>query len=251
MSLENGNGGMYMPVGPLNGGYGNGFGGDFGGGLFWIIVLFLFAMMGGWNGGFGGNGAGTTVINNDLQRGFDQQAMMTGINGINSAIASLAQGQCSGFAGVTAAVNQGFANAEVSNNARQMADMQQNFAAQTAVDSRLDTLAMSLQQCCCDNRAAVADLKYTIANESANNRLAVQNGVQAILDKMCQNEIENLKTQNANLQNQLNMASFNESQASQNNYLQNALTAQTQYFLSLYPPTAAAARNTATTTTAG
>lgn len=226
---ENGNG-MVMPVSPMGGGYGGD--GVWGGGIFWLIVIFVIAMAAGGNGfgGFGGNGG---VV--DMQRGFDQQATIGGINGVAAQIAALAQGQCSGFADVTAAVSNGFANAEIANNARQIANMQQQFNTQTAIDGRLDSLAMSLQQCCCDNRAATADLKYTIANEAAATR-------QAILDKMCQQEIDALKTQNANLQNQLNIASFNASQADQNNYLQNALTAQTQYFLSLYPPTASAAK---------
>ena len=62
------------------GGFG-GFGGD---GAWWLIILFLFVLSGnnGW-GGFGNGGMmpwmmGTNT-NNDVQRGFDQQALMTGI----------------------------------------------------------------------------------------------------------------------------------------------------------------------------
>lgn len=225
MSVTDNGNGMVMPVSPMSG---MGYGGDAwgGGGFFWLLVIFVIAMMGGngfGNGFFGGG-------NGEMQRGFDQQATIGGINSINSAIASLAQAQCSAFG-----------NAEISANNRQMANMQQIFNAQTAIDGRLDSMAMSQQQCCCENRAAVADLKYTIANEAAATR-------QAILDKLCQQEIDALKTQNANLQSQLNIASFNASQADQNNYLQNALTAQTQYFLSLYPPTAARSTNSQSTT---
>ena len=217
---ENGNG-MVMPVSPMGGmGYGDGAWG--GGGFFWLLVIFVIAMVGGNGFGFGGFGGG------NMQSGFDQQATMIGINGLNSAISSLAQGQCSGFANLTGAVSNGFLSAEVAANARQIADMQQVFNAQTAVDSRLDSLAMALQQCCCDNRAAVADLKNTITMEAANTR-------QSINDTLCQQEIDALKTANADLRNKLNIASFDASQNAQNNYLQNALTAQTQYFLSLYP----------------
>lgn len=237
MSVTDNGNGMVMPVSPM----GNmGYGGDAwgGGGFFWLLVIFVIAMMGGngFGNGFFGGGSG------EMQRGFDQQATIGGINGITASIASLAQGQCSGFADVVGAVNQGFSAAEIAANGRQMANMQQQFNTQTAIDNRLDSMAMAQQQCCCENRAAVADLKYTIANEAAATR-------QAILDKMCQQEIDALKTQNANLQNQLNMASFNASQLDQNNYLQNALTAQTQYFLSLYPPTAARNASATSSTT--
>ena len=234
MSVTDNGNSMVMPVSPMGGGYG--YGGDAwgGGGFFWLLVIFVIAMMGGngfGNGFFGGG-------NGEMQRGFDQQATIGGINSISASIASLAQGQCSGFADVVGAVNQGFSSAEIAANGRQIANMQQQFNTQTAIDGRLDTLAMNQQQCCCENRAAVADLKYTIANEAAATR-------QAILDRLCSQEIDALKAQNASLQNQLNVAAFNASQAEQNNYLQNALTAQTQYFLGLYPrPTTTTASTT-------
>lgn len=177
MSLvDNGNGNMVMPVSPL-GGYG-GVGNGFGDGLFWIIVLFLFAFMGNNFGGYGGNGG----TNADLQRGFDQQSVMGGFTNVNAGISALAQAQCNGFA-----------NAEIAANGRQMANMQQNFNALTALDGRLDTLAMNQQQCCCENRAAVADLKYTMANESAATRANTDAKVQAVMDKLCQLEMDGMR----------------------------------------------------------
>ena len=106
-----------------------------------------------------------------------------GFGGVNAAITSLAQGQCAGFA-----------NVESSAASRSMANLQQQYAMQTAIDGRLDSLAMSLQNCCCENRAAVADLKYTIANEGSSTRAAIASNTQAILDKLCQQEIDALKT---------------------------------------------------------
>lgn len=181
MSLTN-DGGMYMPVAPA--GYGNGFGG-FGDGSFWIIVLFLFALMGnGWGGAFGGNGTFPMMMNtnNDVQRGFDQQAIIGGIGGINAAITSLAQGQCAGFA-----------NVESSAASRSMANLQQQYAMQTAIDGRLDSLAMSLQNCCCENRAAVADLKYTMAQEGSATRANTDAKVQNVMDKLCQLEMDGMR----------------------------------------------------------
>ena len=184
-----------------NGNGGFGWGGD---GAWWLIVLFLFAFAGnnGFGGGFGGGGnmfypwmMGNTQ--NDVQRGFDQSAVMSGINGL------------------TAAVSNGFANAEVS-----------RCNAQTNVLQSMNGLAMSLQNCCCENRAGLADLKYTVATENCADRSAISDGIrdilaatqaqtQTILDKMCQQEIDALKTQNANLQTQINLANLRASQNDQ------------------------------------
>lgn len=195
MSLsENGNG-LVMPVGPM---YGNGSSNGFGwnDGSFWIIILFLFAFMGNGWGNWGGN-SGTTTINNDVQRGFDQQAVMSGLTGINSAVAS------------------GFAGAEIS-----------RCNAQANILQTLNDMAMAFQNCCCENRAQSADLKYTIATEACADRQAVTDALrdvtatmtaqtQTILDKMCQQEIDALKTQNANLQTQINLANLTQSQTDQ------------------------------------
>ena len=120
---------------------GMGFGGD---GAWWLILLFLFFMNGGWNNGYGGGGTDAYV-----QRGFDQNAVMNGITGLNNAVNAGFTGVqtqlCNGFAGV----QNGFAQAEIAANGRQMADMNQMFGLQSA-----------LQNCCCENRAATADLKY-------------------------------------------------------------------------------------------
>lgn len=206
---ENNGNGLIMPVAPM---YGNGSNGGFGwnDGSFWIIILFLFAFMGnGWNG-FGGGNAPVQQVNNDLQRGFDQQAVMGGINGL------------------TSAVSNGFASAEVSRTNAQANLMQ-----------TLNTMAMSLQNCCCENRAQSADLKYTIATEACADRAAVTDALrdviaqnnantQTILDKMCQQEIESLKTQNANLQTQLNLANLGQSQTAQTAQILADNAAQTQ-----------------------
>lgn len=195
MSLsENGNG-LVMPVSPMYGnGSTNGFG--WGDGSFWIIILFLFAFMGNGWGNWGGN-SGATQVNNDVQRGFDQQAVMSGLNGINAAVAN------------------GFAGAEIS-----------RCNAQANVLQTLNDMAMNMQNCCCENRAQAADLKYTIATEACADRQAVTDALrdviasntantQAILDKMCQQEIDALKTQNANLQTQINLANLTASQTDQ------------------------------------
>lgn len=205
MSLSdnmNGNG-MIMPVSPMASGYGNS--GFFGGeGAWWLIILFLFAFTNnGWGSGFGGN-SGVPYMQNDVQRGFDQSAVMSGISGINSALANAEVSRCNAQANVLQTLNN-------------------NAVAQTAA---MNTLAMSLQNCCCENRSGIADLKYAVATEACADRNALSQALsqvvaqnnantQAILDKMCQQELEALKTQNANLQTQLNMANLAASQTAQ------------------------------------
>lgn len=155
-----------------------------------------------------------------MQRGFDQSAVMNGINGINT-------GLCNGFAGVTQAVNNGFAQAEIAANSRQMADMNQNFALQSA-----------FQNCCCENRAGLADLKYTVATEACADRNAISTALrdvleannastQRILDTMCQDKIDAKNETIAMLRQQLQMAQLAASQNQQTAQILSDNAAQT------------------------
>lgn len=250
MALENENG-MVMPVQPMYGnGYGMnnggfGFGGD---GLWFLILFFLLAGNGGW-GGFGG-GFGNNIAadgaalypwmnqSNQINGGFRDQMLNTSINGIQQSITSgfgdVQNSLCAGFAGVNATVN-GAQNAIAQQMyGNQIADLERSFAAQTASTQGMNAIQSQLAQCCCDNRAATADLKYTVATENCADRTAAaQNtrdiidaqtrGTQAIIDKLCQLELDGVKNQlaqaqreNVGLQNQVNMAAFRESQANQN-----------------------------------
>ena len=258
MSLTEGNGGndMVMPVAPMYGGGGSGFGGWGGDNGWWIILLFLFAL-GGWGNGFGGGYGGgampyimSNTTNADVQRGFDQQSVMFGINGLQSGISGLStqlcnstadiqQSLCNGFAGVNTTVSSGFANAETAANARQMANMNQAFGAQTAMMQGFNSLGSQFADCCCENRLGLADLKYTVATENCADRTqAMQNtrdiidsqtrGTQAIIDKLCQLELDGVKAQVeakndriSELQTQLNMANLAASQTAQNALIQN------------------------------
>ena len=171
MSLTDNNG-MVMPVSPMygNGGYGSGFG--YGGdGLFWIIILFLFAAMNGNGfGGWGGNAGGVLPFmmnqsgQSEVQRVVDQQSVMTGISALSAAQAN------------------GFANAEIS-----------RCNGLYNLTSQLNNIAMNQQNCCCENRAAVADLKYTMAQEAAATRANTDAKVQNVMDKLCQLEMDGIK----------------------------------------------------------
>lgn len=181
----------YMPVMPANGG-------DFGAsGAWWLILLFLFMGFGNFGGGFGGNNA-AGFANADLQRGFDQNSIMGGINGIES---TLTNGQ--------------------------MADLNRSFDVQTSILQGFNGIQGQLAQCCCDNKTATLQTQAVVQNEGNLTRLAIQNQTQAILDKMCANEIEQLRTNNENLRQQLAMANLAASQ-----------TAQTQQIIAALAPTA-------------
>ena len=191
----------YMPVMPAN--YGGGMG-DFGNG-WWIILLFLFMGFGGGGFGFGNNNA-AGFVGADVQRGFDQSAVMGGMsniqNGITAGFGDLQTSLCGGFAGVNAAISNGFAQAEIGENARQMANMQQMFALQTSITGT----------------------QNIVQSEGASTRAAILEQTNAILDKLCQQEVEQLRAANVTLQNQLNMANLAASQTAQTQQIISALT---------------------------
>ena len=214
---------------------GNGFGG-FGGDGFWILILFI--LLGGWNGGFGGFGGGVDGglypwMNNsqNINNGFRDQMLGTQISGIQNSVTSgfgdVATALCGGFAGVNASIN-GAQNAIAQQlYGNQIADLERSFAAQTATTSGLTGIQSQLAQCCCENRAATADLKYTVATEACADRAALNDGVQKIMDKLCALELDGVKGQlaaaqreNVGLQNQLNMAEMRASQTAQNAFIQ-------------------------------
>ena len=231
MALNETETGMVMPVAPA---YNNGGGfGDFGGNGFWILLLFLLLGGNGWGNGFGG-GLGNDFYpwmnnSNQINSGFRDQMLGTQINGIQSAITS-------GFGDVQTALCSGFSQAEISANARQMADMNQAFAAQTAMSNGFSNIQSQLAQCCCDNRLATCQTQNIVQSEGAATRLAIQNQTQEILDKMCQQEIDTLKSQNLALQNQVNMQNLAASQTAQTAALIADNTAQTQYIVNRVAP---------------
>ena len=123
-------------------------------------------------------------------------------NGITAGFGDLQTSLCGGFAGVNAAISNGFAQAEIGENARQMSNMQQMFALQTQV----------------------GNVNNTVTSEGAATRAAILEQTNAILDKLCQQEVEQLRAANVNLQNQLNMANLAASQTAQTQQIIAALT---------------------------
>ena len=246
MALTDENGGgipatmLVSPSGGMNNGFG--FGND---GGWWIILLFI--LLGGWGNGFGGGyggfGGGINELypwmNNsqNINSGFRDQMLNDNITSIRDGVYGINNQLCSGFAGVNASIT-GAQNALAQQMyTNQIADMERSFAAQTASTAGMTAIQSQLAQCCCDNRAATADLKYTVATENCADRTAAaQNtrdiidaqtrGTQAILDKLCALELDGVKGQlaaaqreNIGLQNQLNMATMQASQTAQNAFI--------------------------------
>lgn len=211
MSLSDGAPMMTMPVAPANN-YGGGMG-MWGDNWIWIIVLFLF----GWGrNGFGngnGNGGGVMdgyVLTSDfasVERKLDSIS-----NGICDSTFALNNAITGGFATTTQALNSGFQTAELSRANQQAALMQQ-----------LNAMQMQAQECCCENRASIAQVRYDMATQVCDTRNTVQNATRdiidnqnqnsrAILDFLTQSKLQDLQTANQELRLQA-------SQAAQNNYL--------------------------------
>lgn len=224
MSLSDGTPMMTMPVTPANSGNGGGFGWG-GDGAWWIIILFLFVFCGWGNGGWGGNGnsgaADNYVLASDfatLQRQIDsaastlerksditQQGICDGFYAMNTTLLN-------GFAGVNQNMNNGFQNAELSRCNQQAALMAQ-----------LNAMQMQNQECCCENRAAIAQVRYDMATQACDTRNTVNTAARdiidnqnqnsrAILDFLTQSKMRDLESANQELRLQA-------SQAAQNNYL--------------------------------
>lgn len=173
-----------------DGGFGDGNG-------WWIILLFLFL---GWgNRGWGGGGSGAGDAGGDMLYPWMNQAQNTWM----------------GFSQVQQDLCSGFANAETAATARQMANMQQQFA-----------LSQQFADCCCENRLGLANLGADIAREACADRAAVSDGVrdilanqtasvQRILDQMCQDKIDAKNDEIAQLRQQVQMQNLAASQIAQ------------------------------------
>lgn len=219
---------MVMPVSPMygggNGGFGNGFGGD---SWAWIILLLLLGWgnngngNGGFGGGFGGSGIYPWMNQANLtSEGFQNQMLNDNITSIRDGVHQLSTQLCNCCGDMQMALANGFAGVEQGANARQIANMQTAFASQTANAQGFNNVG-----------SGIADLKYTVATENCADRTqamqntrdiidAQTNGTRAILDKLCQLELDGFKRENDNLRTQLNMATLRESQTAQNAFIQ-------------------------------
>ena len=231
LATNNGNGGFYpYPVYPMmssNGGGNGGFGWG-GDSAIWLIVLLalIWGNNGNGNGGFFGGGNnfddgyawlsnGQKEIMTNTNNGFDTLHLSNQLEGTRDGIYSLSNQLCNCCADMQQTVSNGFFNAEISNNNRQMANMNQLF-----------DLSRQFADCCCENRLGLANLTSTVISENCADREALSNGIrdivsnqtantQRILDQLCQDKIDAKNEKIADLERQLTMADLRASQIQQ------------------------------------
>lgn len=215
------------PVYPMMmGGYGNGFGG-YGSDFIWIILLI--ALFGGWgnngNGGFFGNNGfdngyawlsnGQKEIMQNTNNGFDTLHLSNQLDTVNSGIYSLSNQLCNCCADMNQTVSNGFYNAEISANNRQMANMNTAF-----------NLQSQLAQCCCDNKLATQDLKATVISENCSDREVLRQigqdilvnqtaNTQKIIDEIFRDRLDEKDSKIAELNREILMKDLNASQLAQ------------------------------------
>mgnify|MGYP006907956769 CR=1 FL=1 len=214
----------------------NGWGND---GAWWIIIFVLFFAFGGWgNNGFGGNNGGGALqgyaTQADIQRGFDNQAVVSKLDGITN-------GLCDGFYAMNNSMLTGF-NGINTNIMQTGYGIQQAINADTVANMQnTNALQSQLAGCCCDVREAIQGVNYNMAqntcamtntmNNNTRDIIDSQNaGTRAILDYLCQDKIATLQAEN----NDLRRAA---SQDRQNALLTTAMTAQTSQILDAVRPT--------------
>lgn len=210
MSLSSDGTMLTMPVAPANTGNGNGFGWG-GDGAWWIVLFLIFAAFGGWGNGFGFGGGGNGVM--------DGYVLTSDFANVERKIDSVNQGLCDGFYqqaqlinGTNMAMANGFGQAELSRSNQQAALMQQ-----------LTAMQMQAAECCCNQRADTAQLRYDMAAQGCDTRNTIQTATRdiidnansnsrAILDFLTQSKLQDLQSENQSLK-------LAASQAAQNSYL--------------------------------
>ena len=243
LATNNGNGFAY-PY-PVMFGNGGGFGGNSGFGgdsALWLIILLALIWNGNGNGNggfFGGNSFdngyawlsnGQKDIMNNTNTGFDTLHLSNQIEGTRDGIYSLSNQLCNCCADMNSTVSNGFYNAEVAACNRQMADMNQNFNNQIATLQGFNGIQKSLDNCCCENRLATANLTATVLSENCADREALSNGIrdiitnqtsntQRILDQLCNDKIDAKNEKINDLQREILMKDLQASQIAQNSFI--------------------------------
>jgi len=244
VELATNNGAYPYPVYPMMGGFGGN--GGFGGyGSDWIWIIVLIALFGGWgnnngNGGFFGGRSfddgyawlsnGQKEIMSNTNNGFDTLHLSNQIEGVRDGVYGISNQLCNSTADIVQAVNSGFSSAEIADNSRQIANMQQAFNSQISTLQGFNGLQSQLAQCCCDNRLATANLTSTVLSENCADRAALADGLkdvlinqtantQRILDQLCNDKIDAKNEKILDLQRQLDMADLKASQIAQNAFI--------------------------------
>lgn len=220
-------------------GNGNGNGNWADGGWLWFIVV-IFAIFGGWGGGFGGWGNGnnggatpystSAVTQADLQRGFDNQAVVSKLDGITNGLCDGFYAVQNGMNGINTNILQTGFGIQQAINADTVANMQNT----NAIQSTLNNMAAQNASCCCETQRQIergfADTNYNMATQACQTRQAIADSTRSILDYLCQDKIATLQAEN----NDLRRAA---SQDRQNALLTTAMSAQTNQIIDAVRPT--------------
>lgn len=197
MAITDGGATMTMPVAPT-GMMGSGFGGENG----WWVILFIILLFGWGRNGYGNN-SGSVM---------DGYVLTSDFASVERKLDAVNNGICDSTFALNNSINGGFATAELSRANQHAALMQQ-----------LNAMQMQSQECCCENRAAIAQVRYDMATQACDTRNTVQTAARdivenanansrAILDFLTQSKLQDLQSANQ----ELRLAA---SQAAQNNYL--------------------------------
>lgn len=224
MSLTNGELSA-ADIAAVTGNNGNTLGGD---GAWWLIILFLFIFAGGWGTNYNNRGGvdSGALIGNEIQKGFDQSAVMAALGGISNSLANAEISRCNSQANILQTLNDN----------------------QNALSSQLVQMLLNQQNCCCENRLGLANLNSTILAENCADRTALADGVrdiitnqsmgiQRILDQLCNDKIDAKNERIADLERQLTMANLAASQTAQTSRILSDNAAQTMALEQYLNPT--------------
>ena len=199
----------------------------------WFLIV-VFAIFGGWGNGFGGFGGTNGGVGSEIQRGFDNQAVVSKLDGISNGLCdgfyAMNNSMLTGFNGINANIMQTGYGIQQAVNADTVANMQNTNALQS-----------QLANCCCETREAIQGINYNLAtntcalqNTMNNNTRDIidsqQAGFRSILDYLCQDKIATLTAEN----NDLRRAA---SQDRQNALLTAAMSTQTNQIIDAVRPT--------------
>ena len=197
----------------------------FGDGNGWWVLIILFALFGGWGNNGWGNGGGDSrpATQGDVQRGFDTQTVVSKLD-------SISNGLCDGFYAMNSGMLNGF-------NTLQNSIQQGNFGLQNAIQQNTvanmqntNAIATQLANCCCENREAIAQVRYDMATDTCAITTAINQATQNVMQNCNANyralhdEITAIQmaakdekiAEQASLINALNLSA---SQSNQNAYL--------------------------------
>ena len=197
------------------GGYGDG----------WWVLIILFALFGGWgrggvfgnNGGCGCDGACATV--GDVERGFNNQSTQQRFNGLDQGLCQLGYDNLAQTSNLQNTIMQGNFGLQQAINNASVANMQD-----------ANSISRQLADCCCENRAAIAQVRYDMSTDTCAIQNQIQqcccdlketmnNNTRTITDQLNQFRMEDKNEQIAELRSQVQALNLAQSQANQNNYL--------------------------------